>query len=467
MAVDRNRGLVPLLVPGVLYRGMTKEGVHPSVCYTEPIVPGGLIVSRLASFAPILLSLSLLAGCAQWPVDGGSSNYPNRLLKITVEFADPINPSYYYFMCFDTDGDRETGPLPIPTGPFWGNGWGTGVISAYVMYHSGQFRVSRPRVLSALVEPSGGILDVGGNPEPPISGSHLVRIDAVALGEATIEGTGTVTGVTNAASQNAGQYTLATDAAGAVVAGSVAFTPAEVGGRELTTQEQAILDALNVGGAALGANSLALLGLTLELGPPLAASQTITVAPTTGTVTDRFSSYFGVNDTTSTGAIYANAVHPGPEPVIPGMSFRTGQLSSPATVEIITQYEATVDDLGPPFDYEYPEVGGRELTVSVDMAQIGDPLDEIQFNIIATDTLPLNPEIVLDKSYDGLGPDGTTFVTLPIDTNRKLHNADAALPEGAGDVFLGALSSNDLQLGELDIVDWSVEVSVRATTAQF
>ena len=37
----------------------------------------------------------------------------------------------------------------------------------------------------------------------------------------------------------------------------------------------------------------------------------------------------------------------------------------------------------------------------------------------------------------------------------------------AGDVFLGALSSNDLQLGELDIVDWSVEVSVRATTAQF
>ncbi len=118
-------------------------------------------------------------------------------------------------------------------------------------------------------------------------------------------------------------------------------------------------------------------------------------------------------------------------------------------------------------DYEYPEVGGRELTVSVDMAQIGDPLDEIQFNIIATDTLPLNPEIVLDKSYDGLGPDGTTFVTLPIDTNRKLHNADAALPEGAGDVFLGALSSNDLQLGELDIVDWSVEVSVRATTAQF
>ena len=66
MAVDRNRGLVPLLVPGVLYRGMTKEGVHPSVCYTEPIVPGGLIVSRLASFVPILLSLSLLAGCAQW-----------------------------------------------------------------------------------------------------------------------------------------------------------------------------------------------------------------------------------------------------------------------------------------------------------------------------------------------------------------------------------------------------------------
>ncbi len=209
-------------------------------------------MSRLASFVPILLSLSLLAGCAQWPVDGGSSNYPNRLLKITVEFADPINPSYYYFMCFDTDGDRETGPLPIPTGPFWGNGWGTGVISAYVMYHSGQFRVSRPRVLSALVEPSGGILDVGGNPEPPISGSHLVRIDAVALGEATIEGTGMVTGSRNTASQNAGQYTLATDATGAVVAGSVAFTPAEVGGRELTTQEQAILDALNVGGRPRG-----------------------------------------------------------------------------------------------------------------------------------------------------------------------------------------------------------------------
>lgn len=419
---------------------------------------------RAVSAVAVVLCLALCVGCAQWPVDGGSDKYPARLLDITVQFADPVNASYYYYLCFDTDGDRETGPLPIRSGPFWGNGWGTGVISAYVVYHGGQYRVHKPRVLSALIEPAGGILDVGGNPDPPISGSHLVTINSVTLGEATVEGSGMILGVTNVSSQNAGQYSLATDATGAVVAGSVVFTPAETGGRELTTQEQAVLDELNVGSAPLAPDALELLGLSLSLGPALEGSQTITVAPTTATVTDRFSSYFGVNDTTNTGTIYANAVHAGPSPVIPGMSFRTANLTAGASVEIITQYEATTDDLGPPFKSGYPEMGGRELTVSVDLAQIGDPQEEIQFNIISTDTIPLNPEITLDKSYDGLGPDGTTFVTLPITTNRELRNADAALPEGVNDVFFGALSSSDLQLGELDIVDWTVEVRLRATS---
>ncbi|MBD3173550.1 MAG: hypothetical protein GF320_00100 [Armatimonadia bacterium] len=422
---------------------------------------------RIVAISSLLIaSLGLVLGCARWPDEGGEDSFPRRVIEITVEFADPINSSHYYFICFDTDGDRDTGPLPIPEGPFWGNGWGTGVITAYVKYHAGQYRVYQPRVLSSLVTPGGGILEVGGNPDPPISGSHRLSIDAVVLGEATVEGTGMITGATNDSSQNAGELTVDTDASGNVVADSVAFTPAETGGRELTDQEQAVLDGLNAGDAALATDSLAALGITLQLGDPAAGSQALTIAPTTANVTDRFASYFGVNDSTNTGVLYANALSAGPEPVIDGVTFRTANLTSGVTVEIITQYEATEDDLGPPFDSEAVPQGGQELNVTVDLAQIGDPEEEIQFNIISTDTLPLNPEITLDKSYDGLGPDGTTFVTLPVDTNRTFENVDASLPELPNDVFFGALSEPDLQLGELDIVDWMVEVNVRATSAQ-
>jgi hypothetical protein len=403
-------------------------------------------------------------GCARYP-GSGDNVFPDRVIKIKAEMADAINPQYYYYMALTSRGDTTIGPLPIDQGPFWGNGWGTGLIDFYVIYHAGQYRVFRPRVLSAIVQARGGITQVSGNPTKPLSGSHRVSIDSLALGAVTVGGTGTVTAATNVASQNAGVLALTTDASGRTVAGTVTFTPAEHGGRALTSTEQATVDGLSAGGVALSETALLPLGLRLTLGAAAAGEQTLTIAPTEAQITDRFASYFGVNDYTNQGVLFANDVAQGPTPPIPGVTFTTGTLVAANYVEVVTQYDATADELPTPFDSQDPsELDGRTLSVVLDLAQVGNPTGELQFNVITTDQLVLDPEVLGRKSYDGLGPDGTSFVTLRLDSNLTVRNSQAIVPEFANDVVLGDLSADQFQAGQIDITDWQFEVLLTGNT---
>lgn len=86
--------------------------------------------------------------------------------------AGQINPNYFYYVAIDNDGDPTDGPLAV-AGPPWGNGWGGGSITSYVLYNRtepiqgysvyqippntdllGKVRVGPP--ISALTVPPGG-----------------------------------------------------------------------------------------------------------------------------------------------------------------------------------------------------------------------------------------------------------------------------------------------------------------------
>jgi hypothetical protein len=415
--------------------------------------------ARLLGLTLAVAALSL--GCARYPADGGGGpTYPSRLLSITVEMADALNTEDYYFVCFDDDGDPQTGPLPVVQGPEWGNGWGTGTVSGYVEYHANVMRVYHPRVLSILVPPIvGGITEAAGNPTKVICGRHRLNVDQVTLGAASVSAGGMIQTVSNVSDQNAGTLTVATDAAGAVTAASVVFTPATAGGRALTAAEQAAVDALNAGGVALAPTSLQALGLTLQLSAAAAGTQTVTIAPTTGSVTDRFDSYFGINNSTTTGVLNANDHSQGPTPPIPGVTFTTKTLTVGDGAQILTQFNPIADDLGTPFEWHLPTAGARTLSFKVELDRLGTVGDSFQFNVITTDLLELSSDVRLDKSYDGLGPDGTTFVTLSTLTNRTFVNGPP-VQETTNDVHIGLLSPPTFQPGAIDIKDWTVDVQL-------
>jgi hypothetical protein len=78
-----------------------------------------------------LISL-LVSGCARYPTS--PSHITGKRLVITLTVAGEINPNYFYFVAFDISGQPTPGPLPVIGAP-WGNGWGTGAISSYVVYN--------------------------------------------------------------------------------------------------------------------------------------------------------------------------------------------------------------------------------------------------------------------------------------------------------------------------------------------
>ncbi|MGQ9462983.1 MAG: hypothetical protein ACUVTP_08235 [Candidatus Fervidibacter sp.] len=63
-----------------------------------------------------------LVGCAKFPEQPVTPVSKDRLI-ITLVYAAPIDPNYFYYVAIDSDGDPRTGPLPALTRP-WGNGWG-------------------------------------------------------------------------------------------------------------------------------------------------------------------------------------------------------------------------------------------------------------------------------------------------------------------------------------------------------
>lgn len=79
----------------------------------------------------ITLLFAFTSGCARFPTTPVSPT--GKRLIITMTVAGEINPSYYYYIAFDTSGTATPGPLPVVGRP-WGNGWGTGNITDYVLY---------------------------------------------------------------------------------------------------------------------------------------------------------------------------------------------------------------------------------------------------------------------------------------------------------------------------------------------
>ncbi|MCS7223316.1 MAG: hypothetical protein NZ959_01965 [Armatimonadetes bacterium] len=62
-----------------------------------------------------------MTGCAKFPETRLPPASQDRL-TVTLTYAAALDPSFYYFIAIDDDGNPDTGPLPALTRP-WGNGW--------------------------------------------------------------------------------------------------------------------------------------------------------------------------------------------------------------------------------------------------------------------------------------------------------------------------------------------------------
>jgi hypothetical protein len=425
---------------------------------------------KLHVLAGIIGIISVLgAGCAWFPLEGNGNgdSFPERVIIVSVEMAKAIEDEYYYYIALDLDDDRTDGPLPVFRGPFWGNGWGAGSMTHYIEYHAGAYRVYAPRLVATLLAPStdipgtgqappSGITGAAGSPTDPVAGTHELTVGTITHGAVTVEPAGTITLVSNSRFQSAGTLTIETDAAGTIVADSVVYTPAELGGRVLTQAEVNLLDSLDDGATPLQATSLSTMGIDLTLAAaPVAGAQTLTLAPTTADVTDRFEANFGTGSFVERGVIYANATSEGPTPPIPGVTFQAGDLTGTGRSDIVTQFDPTSDFIGPPFQSTTPmgtSTAGRTLSFVLDLARIGAPEDRIDVNFITVNEIILDPqiEVAATRDYDGLGQTGNAFVSLDMGANFTYRNTDATEIERTGDASLGGV----------DIKSWEIEVRI-------
>lgn len=404
------------------------------------------------------LALALVGGCAR----GGETTPtgPSVVVDFLVQMKAAVNEAYYYFIPIDTDGDLGVdGPIPVAAGPYWGNGWGTGSFTHFVMYHLGQYELYRVNLDPALRTAGGGITAVSGTPASTDAGTHTVTVDTLTYGAVAVSGTGMISAVTNNSFQSAGTLALATNGAGQVVAGSVTFAPATDGGRSLTASEQANLDTLNAGGVALANDSLAGLGLTLTLGAAQAGSQILAVSATTATATDVFESAATGDRTTSACSLRANSTTPTSDPPVPGLTVTTRDLVPAGTAVIALTLSPVATLIGPPYDYTLP-AGGNTLRVTVDLDALGTNLTDLSVNMINTNELIFDPTITDPTlhSYDGLGATGNRYVSFRTTQYQTINNASGLFEqEQAGDSTLIGPTSQ-AQRDSLDIVDWSITI---------
>lgn len=99
--------------------------------------------------ACLLLLLGLPAvGCARMPSTPGPTGAPTRQLIVHFTLAAPVNPSYYYFVAIDTNGNTNDGPVPIvanPSAPIPATGVPLIISDStvppefYLQYHQGAF----------------------------------------------------------------------------------------------------------------------------------------------------------------------------------------------------------------------------------------------------------------------------------------------------------------------------------------
>jgi len=411
---------------------------------------------RVGAVAAALLPI-LLGGCARGP-GGGGPVIPEWVLQFVIEFAGPVDDTSFYYIALDADSDFGLdGPLPVAAGPFWGNGWGTGSTTHYLSYTQGRYDVYRVNRRLELTTAGGGIVGASGSPDETDTGEFRLTVGDVTLGGATVGGTGTVTGATNDASQNAGRFSIRTDASGATVAGGVSFTPAADGGRALTTAEQTALDALNAG-VALATDSLAAFGLTLQLGAPAAGTQTVDVAAAVGEVAVRFQPASGSQPRNTTGTLTANSDTPTATPPIPGATLQTETLVPAGVATLVSETAPTATLLGPPYDAVAP-VGTSQLDVTLDLAMLGPNVDDLSVNFITTTELIFDPTITDPNlhCYDGLGARGNDYVTFSLGQSRTILNGDLFAPEGGGDLTVRKpVVATQAEQDAIDIIDWRI-----------
>src|SRR5438874_68050 len=108
-----------------------------------------LTQNRLRFFSLVALVLLSAAGCAHTP--SGVAGPPPRELLLTMTVAGVIAPEDFYYLAMDFSGDSAKGPVPV-IGPPWGNGWGAGSITHYVLVHGNQAQVYRVRPNTNLLE---------------------------------------------------------------------------------------------------------------------------------------------------------------------------------------------------------------------------------------------------------------------------------------------------------------------------
>jgi len=230
--------------------------------------------------------------------------------------------------------------------------------------------------------PGGGIVGAWGMPLDGRSGSHRLTVSNVTLGAATVSGAANVvTGVSNDAGQNAGAFTFTTDANGLVLAGSVMFEPAAVGGRAPTAAQQAQLDALNAGGVSVAADALSTFGIRLAVnggGPPYTPGATIvSIAPTTAVVTDEFYPADGTGVITTSDTITANALNELTNSAR-GATVVTGDLLEGGSAVITSTSRVRELDLGLDVQLrQHAEVGARYNRVGANIENLST--DKLNF----------------------------------------------------------------------------------------
>ena len=144
--------------------------------------------SGLALVAVVSLA-AMLGGCARGG-EGQGAVVPSQVLDVVLRYARPINDAFYYFIAIDADNDPDDGPVPVASGPYWGNGWGTGSMTHYVEYHQGQYQLFRVVLDPDLTQPGGGIVAVSGTPQITDAGKAVISVLSVQLGEPTVSGAG-------------------------------------------------------------------------------------------------------------------------------------------------------------------------------------------------------------------------------------------------------------------------------------
>lgn len=102
-----------------------------------------------------------------------------------------------------------------------------------------------------------------------------------------------------------------------------------------------------------------------------------------------------------------------------------------------------------PFGYTLPG-GSNTLEFTLDMGKYFAPgVEFLDVNFITTNELLTDPNLNIDKTYDGLGPTGNTYITFRITTNATYENQTYPSDrELAGDVYLSPI----------DIIDWLIDI---------